>query len=119
MTIASLKGDRAFQRLRKGRAGHANYLSTRWMPDQNGQVRVGIVVNKQVGKAVVRNRVRRRLREALRVLMLERSISPEASFKGNPSFALVVIARPEAAQADFQQLKDALAHALKKGKLLL
>lgn len=34
-------------------------------PSDPGQVRIGLVANRRVGKAVVRNRVRRRLRAAL------------------------------------------------------
>ena len=41
--IQSLKGDRAFQRLRRGRAGHAKFLSLRWRPVRAEGVRVGSV----------------------------------------------------------------------------
>ena len=114
--LRSLKGDRAFRRLRKGRSGHAKFLSLRYKPTQLGYVCVGIVVSKKVGNAVVRNRVRRRLREALRALLSEKTFA--FSFKGQPSFDMVIITRPEAAGADYWQLKGALERALKKGKLL-
>lgn len=81
-------------------------------------MRVGIVVSGKVGNAVVRNRVRRRLREALRELMRERGDwAADALHAGTPSFDLVVIARPEAAQADFHQLKGALDRSLAKAAL--
>jgi ribonuclease P protein component len=117
--LSSLKGDRAFQRLRKGRPGHAQFLSTRWLPDKEGYIRVGIVVTKQLGKAVVRNRVRRRLREGLRALLLEAKLAVDALFQGKPSFSLIIIARPEAAEASYWQLKSALNYALKKARLFL
>ncbi len=78
---------------------------------------MGIVVSKKVGKAVVRNRVRRRLREALRAILAQ-GVSPAAQFHGVASFDLVVIARPEAADASFQQLSAALRRALERGKVL-
>lgn len=111
--VRSLKGDRAFQRLRKGRSGGARYLSVRWRPVPEEGVRVGIVVSRKVGNAVIRNRVRRRLREALRALLAERRTrqSPLAC-------DLIVIARPEAAEADYPQLEHALANALQRAKLL-
>ncbi|MFY0119869.1 ribonuclease P protein component, partial [Acinetobacter baumannii] len=56
--LLSLKGDRAFQRLRQGRAGRGRFLSVKWLPAP--ELRVGIVVSKKVGKAVVRNRIKRR-----------------------------------------------------------
>lgn len=112
--IQSLKGDRAFQRLRRGRAGHAKFLSLRWRPARADGVQVGIVVNKKVGKAVVRNRVRRRLREALKAVLLR----AEAKRSGAFAFEVVIIARPDAAEADYWQLKGALEHALRKGQVL-
>lgn len=70
---------------------------------------VGIVVSKKVGNAVVRNRVRRRLREALRALLNEKT--------SLVSCDLVIVTRPEAAAADYWQLKSALERALSKSGL--
>jgi len=59
------------------------------VPDAAGPARVGFVVSKRVGSAVVRNQVKRRLREAVRARL------PEL-----PAGALVVVrANPEAARA--------------------
>lgn len=116
--MESLKGDRAFRRLRKGRSGGAKYLSARWRPTRDGVVRVGIVVSGKVGNAVVRNRVRRRLREGLRELLKERPVlSDEATWNGLPSCDMLVIARPEAADADYASLKKALGRALERASL--
>ena len=115
--LVSLKGDRSFRRLRKGRSGRGKLLSLRWRPNQAGEVRVGIVVSKKVGIAVIRNRVRRRLREILRGLVGSFN-APDAIYHGLPSFDLIVIARPEAAQAKPQSLKRSLLRALKRGGLL-
>ncbi|CAA9571663.1 MAG: Ribonuclease P protein component [uncultured Truepera sp.] len=112
--IQSLKGDRAFGRLRRGRAGHAKFLSLRWRAVREDGVRVGIVVSKKVGKAVVRNRVRRRLREALRATLLRAETGRKDAF----AFEVVIIARPESAEADYWQLEGALEHALRKGQAL-
>ena len=60
------------------------------------QSRFGFTVSKKVGGAVVRNRVRRRLKEIVRT-------HPEA-FPRSQCF--VIVARPEAAQVDFQTLRD-------------
>ena len=108
--LQSLKGDRAFRRLKRGRAGSSKLLSLRWQHNRDGVVRVGIVVSKKVGNAVIRNRVRRRLREALRAILAQKP-PPQ-------TFDLVVIARPEAANADYQQLYGALERALSRSQAL-
>ena len=108
LVIQSLKGDRAFRRLRRGKAGYARLLSLRWRPAREG-IHVGIVVSKKVGNAVVRNRVRRRLKEGLKAIL---------AGADDFSFELVIIARPEAAGADYWQLKGALETALRKGQAL-
>lgn len=77
---------------------------------------MGIVVSGKVGKAVVRNRVRRRLREGLREL-LAGGVKAEACHAGTASFDMVVIARPSAAEADFRELRTALKRALARAGL--
>lgn len=101
--LLSLKGDRAFQRLRKGRVGRGRLVSVKWLPA--GELRVGIVVSKKVGKAVVRNRVKRRLREILRRLHLPRA-------------HLLVVASPEAREVPYAELFQDLIRALRKSGLI-
>jgi len=60
--------------------------------------RVGIVVGKRTGKATIRNRVKRRIREAARALYL---FLP-------PGHDVVVIARPAAAEASASTLLEVL-----------
>jgi len=57
--------------------------------------KTGFITSKRVGGAVVRNRVRRRLREAIR---LTRAHFPSGS-------RIVVIAKPAAATASFEELQ--------------
>lgn len=74
---------------------------------RTGEVRVAIVVSRKVGKAVVRNRVRRRLREALLALLREGG--------SWPSFDVMIVAKPSAAEASFADLKASLRTALARG----
>jgi ribonuclease P protein component len=67
-------------------------------PNDLDRSRVGITVSSRVGKAVVRNWVRRRLREALRARL-------DLLGPGND---VLLIARPASARASWAELCSAL-----------
>lgn len=66
-------------------------------------MRLGFTVTKKVGHAVVRNRVRRRLKEVARFIL------PVDGLNG---FDYVIVARKEAVEASFDVLKRDLAYLL-------
>jgi ribonuclease P protein component len=68
-----------------------------------GSVRVGFTVSRQVGNAVVRNRVRRRLRELIR-------LAPPANLHAGHDY--VLIGRRAALEAPFGQMMQDLDAAL-------
>ncbi len=67
-----------------------------------GQTRAGLIVSRSVGRAVVRNRVKRRLRHAVRDRL---GTLPEGSL-------LVVRAQPSAAGASYDDLVEDLDRCL-------
>ncbi|MGI9480894.1 MAG: ribonuclease P protein component [Hyphomicrobiales bacterium] len=79
-------------------------LQARNRRDQ-GAVRVGFTVTKKVGNAVVRNRIKRRLREAVRLALPEHA---------SPGYDYVVIGRKGSLERDFDALKSDLALAIDK-----
>ena len=71
--------------------------------------RFGFTVTRQLGGAVQRNRIRRRLKEALRLMK---------PLPARPGYDYVIAARPEALGMDFQTLQAELARAFKKAFVL-
>lgn len=70
--------------------------------------RVGITVSKKLGKAHVRNRTRRRIREVYRL--------NEEKFR--PGWDIVVVARSRAVEAPFDKLTQSYLTLAKKAGLL-
>ena len=88
-----LQKNRAFQYVyRRGHSVAGRDLVMLLAPGR--QLKVGFSVSKKVGKAFVRNKVKRRLRECIR---------PHPGDVKNGLY--VIVARPSAAEATFQSLQ--------------
>jgi ribonuclease P protein component len=81
-------------------------MAVRSVANEQPLTRFAFAISKRVGNAVTRNRVKRRLREVLRLSAL------------TEGHDIVIVARPAAAEADFQDLKTELTLLLKRSKLL-
>lgn len=108
MALTTLKKRSEFLRVRGGRrwSSHAFVLEARSRPEDAGtsrEARFGFTVSKKIGSAVVRNRVRRRLRS------LAAALDPSQL---RQCYDYVLIARPEAAERAFCDLKADLDLAL-------
>ena len=73
--------------------------------DDNAPARLGFTVTKKIGNAVERNRTRRRLREAARLVLREHPLA---------GVDLVLIGRAGTSERDFAELMDDLRRALGK-----
>ena len=93
----SLKLNHIFQRLYRTSGFGNGYLVMYARRNRLSTNRVGITVSKKLGKAHIRNRVRRRLREVYRL--------NEERFQ--PGWDIVVVARSRAIEADFEKLTRA------------
>jgi len=81
---------------RTGRRRHGPLAILYFAPNQLGHPRLGITASRKAGKAVVRQRLKRRIREIYRRWQ-ERSQLP--------ALDLVVHLKPEAGKSDFPALK--------------
>jgi ribonuclease P protein component len=97
-----------FQRVYDGgRSWVSREVIVRALPSGLDATRCGFTVGRRIGKAVVRNRIKRRLREILRHFPLP------------VGWDIIVIARAPAARTDFHNLKSTVRDLLSKAGLLV
>ena len=102
--FASLRRQADFARLRR----HGRRVTTKSLvvyrgglfADEDSSL-VGITVSKSIGKAVIRNKVRRRLAAIL-----------HETLDARPAMRLLVVARPPAADAPYRDLQAEVGAAL-------
>ena len=92
---------------RVGKSVGAKLMVLYYCPSKNVNVKVGISVSKKIGHAVVRNRTKRRIREA---------IFPHLT-KLNPNFNVIVVAKSAIVDASFDAIKNELSYLIKKANL--
>lgn len=94
-----LRRPRDFETVRlEGKRASGKFLALSYRPNSFGHNRYGFVVSKKVGKAVVRNKVKRRLRAAIRARMSNYATG----------YDVILIARTPAARATYHDLVAAL-----------
>ena len=105
----SLKLNHIFQRLYHTKGVADGYLVLYARRNRTEGNRVGITVGKKLGKAHIRNRTRRRIREIYRL--------KEELFQSG--WDIVVVARTKAVDAEFARLTKSYLSLAKKAGLLL
>ena len=90
----------------EGNSWTNSLLVMRALPNGLNLSRYGFSVGKRVGKAVTRNRVKRLLREILRMTPL------------NPGWDIIFIARRLAATADYAKLEKSVKGLLSQAQLM-
>lgn len=97
--LPMLRSRRDFDRIQvEGRSASHPLVHVRSRANEMSHDRFGISTGRKVGGAVVRNRVRRRVREALRQL-------PTAVGDGRD---ILIVAKPLSAQATYQEIRAAI-----------
>lgn len=106
---SSLKLNHIFRKLYHTSGQADGYLVLYARRNRTQTNRVGITVSRKLGHAVVRNRVRRRLREVYRL--------NEEKFL--PGWDIVVVARSRAVDASFSALTRSYLNLAKKAGILV
>jgi ribonuclease P protein component len=102
--FASLRRQADFARLRRRGRRVSTPIFTLYVVEagpSDPQSLVGITINKAIGKAVVRNKLRRRLAAIL-----------HEALEGRHPLRLLVVAHPSAAAASFSALRAGVTSAL-------
>ena len=95
----SIKRNNDFRALyKRGKSSVSPVLAIYARKNKTTSNRIGITVSTKVGKAHVRNRVRRRIREAYRI--------NEKSFL--PGYDIIIVSRVRAAKASFREIEKNL-----------
>lgn len=89
-----------------GEKFHRSNMILIWKKSLGSQSRLGLVVSKKVGNAVIRGRVKRKLREAFRLL------SPDLLGEAS-AIDLVVIAKRNSRDSDYEEFYNNLQKMLK------
>ncbi len=105
----TVKENYEFRRIyRKGKSAVSPWLVLYCQKNRQGRTRLGVTVSTKLGKAVVRNRVRRRLREIWR---LNQDVL-------QPGWDIILVARGRAVRTSYQKLNDAYLRLLEETGLL-
>ena len=89
-----------------GKSWAGKEIVLRALPNALDASRFGFVVSRRLGKATVRNRVKRRLREVARQTPVQ------------PGWDIVVVARVPAAGADYQSLEKSVRTLLLRAGII-
>ena len=105
----TVKENYEFRRIyRKGKSAISPQLVIYCQRNRRGHSRLGVSVSTKLGCAVVRNRVRRRIREIYRL----------NKAKMLPGYDLIVVARVRAVETDYQKLDRTYLRLLEQLDLL-
>lgn len=105
----TIKENYEFRRMyAKGKSGVSSCLVVYCRPNRRDHNRLGVTVSAKLGHAVVRNRIRRRLREIYRL----------SQPKMKQGFDIILVARSRAATATYWDLERAYFRMCEKLDLL-
>ena len=109
MSMITIKKNFEFKRvLSRGKSINGNNLAVYFFPNKLNQTRYGFAIGKKAGKAVCRNRIKRIIREAVRLTSVD--------FENGFDIVFVWKNKISADEVDFFEIKKEIEYLYKKGK---
>lgn len=106
-----LKKDSDFRKVYKHGKSFANrYLVMYILKNKSENSRIGISVSKKVGKAIMRNKVRRRIKESYR-LNIDENVKN--------GYDIVFIARVAIKDATYDEIEKSMKHLIRKSEMYM
>ena len=107
--VTSIKRNSDFHRIyARGKSAVSPCVVVYCRKNRLGTNRIGFTVSKKLGKAVLRNRIRRRLREIMRL----------NNGRTEQGYDLILVARGRAAEADYRRLEADVLSCLERLRLM-
>ena len=107
--MITIKKNFEFKRvLSRGKSINSKNLAFYFFPNKLNQTRYGFAIGKKAGKAVCRNRIKRIIREAVRLT--------SDNFEKGFDFVFVWKNKISADEVDFFEIKNEIEYLCKKGK---
>ncbi|MDR2654949.1 MAG: ribonuclease P protein component [Oscillospiraceae bacterium] len=114
MKLDVISDNKIFRRIYgKGKSFVSPFLVSYFLPSNSGKIRYGITASKKVGGAVSRNRARRIIKEAFRLLAEEYSLAGSGT-----GCDVIFVARAKTAQIKMPVLKRALYKHLSEANII-
>jgi ribonuclease P protein component len=92
----------------RGKHFSAKLVTLNYVPSKLPQFKIGFSVSKKIGKAVIRNKVKRRMREVVR--SIQHLIKDEYNY--------IFVARVGIEAASYDQIKQTILYCLEKSNLI-
>lgn len=104
MTFEMIKKDKQFRYIySRGKSFANKKLVVYYIKNSDEKLKIGISISKKVGKAVVRNRLRRLIKENIRL-----------STNIKTGYSMIFLARVGADDLNFQTMRSSINHLLKR-----
>lgn len=94
---------------KNGKKAYSNDLTLIYIETKLANPRFGFVVTKKIGKAVVRNKIKRQLSEIVRLNL----------HLFNKKFNYIFVAKPSITEKSFNDIKDSVFKLLSREKLVV